>query len=74
MTDKPDHKTLGTALPAEMTRVRDQIMPNYIKIGDSGKYALAMMRNALDGAAQALAEGDVVAMLKWYEDLKGFTE
>ncbi len=72
--DKKEYKTLGTELPAEITRVRDQIMPNYIKIGKSGEPALFMMRAAMDGAIKALAEGDMIAMLKFYEDLKGFTE
>jgi hypothetical protein len=64
---------LGEALPREMARVRDEIMPNYIAIGPPGFFALAMMRRSLDAAAKALAEGDIVAMLCAYEDLKGFT-
>lgn len=73
MTDK-EYKTLGTELPAEITRVRDQIMPNYILIGKSGEPALIMMRTAMDEAIKALAEGDMISMLEWYEQLKGFTE
>jgi hypothetical protein len=55
-----------------MARVRDQIMPAYLAIGAPGAFALMMMRRALDAAAQAMAEGDVVAMIAAYQDLKGF--
>lgn len=66
-------ETLGTALPKEMTRVRDVVIPPYIAIGPAGAIALAMMRASLDQAQKAMAEGDVVAMLRAYEDLKGYT-
>ena len=65
--------TLGDALPREMARVRDEVMPAYIEIGPAGAFALAMMRADLDRAAKALAEGDVVGMLCTYTDLKGYT-
>lgn len=66
-------KSLGEALPAEMARVRDHIMPAYIEIGPPGRFALAMMRADLDRAAKAIAEGDVVTMMRAYESLKGYT-
>ena len=65
-----DNKTLGTALPAEMARVRDEVIPAYLEIGPSGTFAVTWMRKALDDAAKALAEGDVVEMLRVYEELK----
>jgi hypothetical protein len=64
--------TLGEALPHEMARVRDELLPMYDAI-PTGVYAATMMRADLDRAAKALAEGDVVAMLRVYESLKGFT-
>ncbi len=64
--------TLGTELPAEMARVRDEVMPAYQSIGSAGAFALTGMRRDLDEAAKALAEGDVVAMLRVYEKLKGW--
>lgn len=64
--------TLGDALPREMARVRDEVMPAYQAIGPTGTFALHAMRNALDVAAKAMAEGDVAAMMAAYEDLKGF--
>ncbi len=76
----PDHKletgvgaSLGEALPREMARVRDKIMPAYIAIGAPGIVALAMMRADLDAAAKAMAEGDVIAMIRVYESLKGYS-
>ena len=64
--------TLGTALPREMARVRDKVLPIYLTI-PTGTFAAAMMRHSLDQAAKALAEGDVIAMLRAYEDLKGYS-
>ncbi len=65
--------TLGEALPREMTRVRDEVMPAYLSIGASGGFALHNMRTDLDAATKALAEGDVVAMIRVYESLKGYS-
>lgn len=65
-------KTLGDALPKEMARIRDEVMPAYVEIGPAGQFALAFMRQDLDAAARAMAEGDVVAMLRAYEKLKGY--
>lgn len=66
-----EQETLGTALPKEMARVRDEVMPAYVEIGPPGALALMLMRRGLDEAAKAMAEGDVVAMLRAYEYLKG---
>lgn len=65
-------KTLGEALPEEMARVRDKVMPAYVAIGAPGAFALTMMRSDLDAAAKALADGNVVAMMRVYESLKGY--
>lgn len=62
--------TLGEALPAEMSRVRDEVIPAYAALGQSGAFAVAWMRAELDAAAKALAEGDVVEMLRCYQALK----
>lgn len=64
--------TLGDALPREMARVRDEVMPPYLEIGAAGAFGLAMMRGSLDAAAKALASGDVVAMLRAYKDLQEY--
>lgn len=61
--------TLGDALPREMARVRDQILPAYDSIGAAGAIAASMMRADLDAASKAMAEGDVVAMVRVYKSL-----
>lgn len=66
--------TLGDDLPKQMARIRDELMPMYQEIGPAGGFALAMMRNALDRAAVAMAEGDVVKMMHAYQELKDFKE
>lgn len=63
--------TLGDALPAEMARVRDKVIPRYLEIGPAGSFAVTWMRRALDDAARAMAEGDGVGMMRAYEELKG---
>jgi hypothetical protein len=64
--------TLGDALPAEMARVRDEVLPVYLECGPGGAPAAALMRADLDAAAKAMAEGDVVAMLAAHVALKGW--
>lgn len=61
--------SLGDALPREMARVRDQVLPEYLAIPE-GIFAATMMRRDLDTAAKAMAEGDVVAMIAAYKELK----
>jgi hypothetical protein len=69
-------ETLAEGLPRQMARVRDEVMPAYMALQGMPNVmvepALAMMRFALDEAARAMAHGDVVAMLRAYENLKGF--
>lgn len=72
MTESRPIDTLGEALPREMARVRDEIMPVYLKIGPEGEPALILMRAHLDAAAQALAEQDLPQMIRVYEALKGY--
>ncbi len=64
--------SLGEALPLEMARVRDEVMPAYVMIGPAGTFALSMMRAALNNAARAMAEGDLPGMLTWYQELKEY--
>lgn len=68
-----DSKTLGEALPLEMARVRDDVMPAYQEVGAAGMCAVFGMRADLDAAARAMAEGDVVRMAAVYERLKGWS-
>jgi hypothetical protein len=68
----PDMSSLGEELPKEMARVRDEVVPAYSHpaLNGAGAFALMMMRRDLDAAAKAMAEGDVVEMLRAYEALK----
>lgn len=63
-------RTLGEALPLEMARVRDVVMPRYVEIGPVGQFALVLMRKDLDDAAKAMIEGDVIEMLRVYQSLR----
>ena len=67
-------RSLGESLPAEMTRVRALVTQYRDPIlGGAGELAARMMDHALSQAQKALAEGDVIAMLRAHEELKGFT-
>lgn len=63
-------ESLGEALPKEMARVRDVVIPAYLKCGPGGMFAVMMMRADLDAAARAMISGDVVEMLRVYQSLK----
>lgn len=69
--------TLGEALPREMARVRDEVLPQFIALRGMPNVIvepqIMMMRADLDAAAKALAEGDVVEMLRVYQSLKETT-
>ena len=63
--------TLGDALPRECARVRE-LIADYLGIGPAGKFAVMGMERDLQAADKAMMEGDSVAMLRVYEDLKGW--
>lgn len=65
-------ESLGEALPREIARVRDEVMPSYLAIGTPGTFALLMMRADLDAASKAMLEGDIAAMIRTYQNLKGY--
>jgi hypothetical protein len=62
--------TLGDALPREMARVRDEVLPAYLEIGAAGAIAATLMRFDLDRAAHAMAAGDTAEMIAIYQSLK----
>lgn len=64
--------TLGEALPREMARVRDELLPMYLEIGPAGLFAATLMRRDLDAAAKAMAEGDLPEMIRAYQSLKEY--
>ena len=67
--------TLGEALPKEITRVRD-IQDEYKKLRSMPNVVvepqIAMMEAEIRAAIKASAEGDVIAMMRSYESLKGY--
>lgn len=67
-----DQASLGTELPKEMARIRDIVIPQYQSIGPAGSFAIALMKERLDRAAKAMAEGDLLAMISCYRQLKDF--
>lgn len=64
------NESLGEALPREMARVRDEILPHYSIA--AGAFAAAMMRADLDLAAKAMAEGDLPGMIRAYKALRSY--
>lgn len=64
--------TLGDALPREMKRVREEIIPVYQTCGNSGQLAIALMNSDLSKAEIALASGDTVKMIEAYNALKEY--
>lgn len=71
MSEMTESITLGEALPKEMARVRDEVLPIYDSF-PTGSWAARAMHRDLDAAAKAMAEGDVVAMLRVYQSLCGY--
>jgi hypothetical protein len=64
---------LAEALPEQQKRVR-QLIPMYESIGPASAFAVACMCESLSQAERAASSGDVIAMLRAYEDLKGYKE
>lgn len=66
-----DTSTLADALPREIERVQE-LIPMYESLS-MGFIAAGMMRESIRQAHAAMVSGDVVAMLRVYEDLQGYT-
>lgn len=63
--------TLAEALPQEIARVRNELIPVYERYPGAG-LAVWMMRKDIEKAEQAIAVQDVVEMMRAYEALKGY--
>lgn len=64
------NETLGDAYPkrqADVRRLRDA----YREIGPAGAFGLAVIDDVLRRADEAVASGDVVAMLRLYQEMGG---
>jgi hypothetical protein len=62
---------LAEALPKEIARVRDDLIPVYQKFA-TGALAVWMMRKDIEKAEQAIAAQDTVEMLRAYQALEGY--
>lgn len=62
--------TLADALPKEIERVQE-LIPLYLSV-PMGFIAAGMMKESIRQAHAAMMAGDVVAMLRVLEDLKGY--
>jgi hypothetical protein len=71
--DKEEANDVAHALMREITRVRDEVMPAYLEIGESGRVALELMRLHMDAAVRALAYQDGPACIQLLVTLKGFS-
>lgn len=63
-------ESLGDALPKEIARVRDDVLPLYIKLGSIGAFGAKMIRKDLDDASRAMISGDVIEMIRVYKALQ----
>ena len=69
-TGAADCSTIGDALPREIERCQELLVA-YAEIGPAGAFGAAMIRRDIAAAHKAIMEGDVVAMIRAYEALKG---
>lgn len=64
-----ESKSLAEMLPIEQARVRELLVA-YKQIGPAGAFGALMLEQSLQRADKAVMSGDVVAMLRAYEDLR----
>ncbi len=61
--------TLGDDYPNEQARIR-RLIEIYKSLGPVGSFGAAMIEQVLQRADHAAANGDVVAMLRAYREMK----
>lgn len=62
--------SVGEDFPKQQARARE-LLQQYKEIGPVGRFGAAMIEQALQRADQAAMSGDVVAIVRSYEELKG---
>lgn len=62
--------SVGEQFPLEQARVRE-LLAVYKGLGPAGMFGALMLEQALQRADQAAISGDVVAILRSYQELKG---
>lgn len=65
-----NNTTVGDDFPKQQQRARE-LLAQYQAIGAAGKFGAAVIETALRRADEAAISGDVVAILRSYEELKG---
>ena len=63
-------QTLGEMLPIEQARARE-LLVTYKELGPVGVFGATHIEDTLKKADQAVIQGDLVAMIQIYQDLKG---
>ena len=63
--------SVGEDFPKQQKRCRE-LLEQYKAIGPAGQFAYSMISQALGRAEQAAISGDVVAILRSYQELRGF--
>lgn len=67
------NETVGDALPAEMARIRDEVIPAYEACGPAASwFAVGEMEKDLDKSAKAMAEGDLPGMIRQLQALRAY--
>jgi hypothetical protein len=62
--------TVGDEFPKEQARVRE-LLGVYKQLGPAGAFGAMMLEQTLARADHAAISGDVVAVLRSYQELKG---
>ena len=62
--------SVGEDFPKEQARVRN-LLGQYREIGPAGTFGAIMIEQVLRRADDAAISGDVIAVLRSYEELKG---
>jgi len=68
MSETVSH-SVGGDFPHEQERVRE-LMDLYRDVGPAGAFALLMLKQVLARADKAMASGDVVAILRSYQEMR----
>lgn len=67
--------SLAEAMPAKIREMNEVIIPAYVEIipiSPMTQIVVTIMRAQVHAATEALASGDVIAILRAYEDIKDY--
>jgi hypothetical protein len=66
--------SVANTLADEMARVSNEVLLEYMKMGQAGAVTLTSIRLDLRAASRAMADDDVAGMVTAYESLKRYTK